>query len=95
MSCAWPGVAANVALAPGAIPKMERSRAYVERLLAERAVVYGVTTGFGKFAEVPVAREDALALQRNLVLSHCCGVGGPLGRARDARHDASARQRPG
>jgi histidine ammonia-lyase len=70
---------ARVVLAPEAIPKMERSRAYVERLLAERAVVYGVTTGFGKFAEVPVAREDALALQRNLVLSHCCGVGDPLG----------------
>ena len=72
---------ARVVLSPGAIPKMERSRAYVERLLAEQAVVYGITTGFGKFAEVPVAREDALALQRNLVLSHCCGVGEPLGQA--------------
>ena len=72
---------ARVVLAPKAIPKMERSRAYVERLLADRAVVYGITTGFGKFAEVPVAREDALALQRNLVLSHCCGVGEPLGEA--------------
>ncbi len=51
----------------------------MEQLLAERAVVYGVTTGFGKFADVPVAREDSLALQRNLVLSHCCGVGEPLG----------------
>jgi histidine ammonia-lyase len=70
---------AGVVLAPGAVPRMERSRAYVERLLADRAVVYGITTGFGKFAEVPVAREDALALQRNLVLSHCCGVGEPLG----------------
>ncbi len=72
---------AKVALAPAAVPKVERARAYVERLLAERAVVYGVTTGFGKFSDVPVAREDALALQRNLVLSHCCGVGEPLGLA--------------
>jgi histidine ammonia-lyase len=69
---------AGVALASSAIPKVERARAYVDRLLADRAVVYGITTGFGKFAEVPVAREDALALQRNLVLSHCCGVGDPL-----------------
>jgi histidine ammonia-lyase len=68
----------KVVLAPAAVPKVEKARAYVERLLADRAVVYGVTTGFGKFAEVPVAREDALALQRNLVLSHCCGVGDPL-----------------
>jgi histidine ammonia-lyase len=72
---------ANVALSPAAVPKVEKARAYVERLLAERAVVYGVTTGFGKFAEVPVAREDALALQRNLVFSHCCGIGEPLGPA--------------
>ncbi len=46
---------AKVALAAAAVPKVERARAYVERLLADHAVVYGVTTGFGKFAEVPVA----------------------------------------
>jgi histidine ammonia-lyase len=69
----------RVVLAESAVPKVERARAYVERLLSERAVVYGVTTGFGKFAEVPVAREDSLALQRNLILSHSCGVGEPLG----------------
>lgn len=72
---------AKVALAEAAVPKVQKARAYVERLLADHAVVYGVTTGFGKFAEVPVAREDALALQRNLVFSHCCGVGDPLGSA--------------
>jgi len=72
---------AKVVLAAVAVPKVESARAYVERLLADHAVVYGVTTGFGKFAEVPVAGEDALALQRNLVFSHCCGVGDPLGPA--------------
>ena len=51
----------------------------MERLLAEDAVVYGVTTGFGKFSDVRVSGADALALQRNLVFSHCCGVGAPLG----------------
>ena len=70
---------ARVVLAGSAVPKVQRARAYVERLLAEQRVVYGVTTGFGKFAEVPVAREDSLTLQRNLVLSHSCGVGEPLG----------------
>jgi histidine ammonia-lyase len=70
---------ARVTLAPTAVPRIERSREYVERLLAEDALVYGVTTGFGKFAEVRVAGADALALQRNLIFSHCCGVGDPLG----------------
>jgi histidine ammonia-lyase len=69
----------TVELAPAAVPRIERARAYVERLLAEDAVVYGVTTGFGKFSDVRVAGADALALQRNLVFSHCCGVGAPLG----------------
>jgi len=69
----------RVALAPSALPRIVRGREYVERLLAEDAVVYGVTTGFGKFSDVRVPASDVLALQRNLVLSHCCGVGEPLG----------------
>ena len=37
--------------------------------------VYGVNTGFGKLASIKIAPEDAATLQRNLILSHCCGVG--------------------
>jgi histidine ammonia-lyase len=70
---------AGVALAPAAVPRIERAREYVERLLAEDALVYGVTTGFGKFSDVRVPGADARALQRNLVFSHYCGVGEPLG----------------
>jgi histidine ammonia-lyase len=61
------------------IPRIDHAREYVERLLAENAVVYGVTTGFGKFSDVRVSGDDARTLQRNLVFSHCCGVGDPLG----------------
>jgi histidine ammonia-lyase len=49
------------------------------------APVYGVNTGFGKLASVRIAPEDTETLQRNLILSHCCGVGEPL----DPRHDAA------
>ena len=70
---------AMVSLAPAAVPRVLRAREYVERLLAEDAVVYGVTTGFGKFSDVRVSGADSLQLQRNLVFSHCCGVGPPLG----------------
>lgn len=41
------------------------------------APVYGVNTGFGKLASVKVAPGDTETLQRNLILSHCCGVGVP------------------
>lgn len=70
----------SVELARFSVPRVERAREYVERLLAEDAVVYGVTTGFGKFSDVRVSGADALELQRNLVFSHCCGVGDPLAR---------------
>ncbi len=40
-----------------------------------KSAVYGVNTGFGKLASIKIASEDTATLQRNLVLSHCCGVG--------------------
>ncbi len=54
-------------------------------LVAEAAAgseaVYGVNTGFGKLASVRIPREDTARLQRNLILSHCCGVGAALDEA--------------
>ena len=46
--------------------------------------VYGVNTGFGKLASVKIDPADTATLQRNLILSHCCGVGDPIPEA-DAR----------
>lgn len=40
--------------------------------------VYGVNTGFGKLASIKIRAEDTATLQRNLILSHCCGVGEPV-----------------
>jgi histidine ammonia-lyase len=66
---------ATVRAADGARERARRGREYVERLIAEDSVVYGVTTGFGKFSEVRIEGSEILTLQRNLILSHCCGVG--------------------
>jgi len=68
---------ATFTLSAEARKRMERSRGLVERLIAGGETVYGVTTGFGVFAEVPISRENTLTLQRNLILSHCAGVGEP------------------
>jgi histidine ammonia-lyase len=38
-----------------------------------------VNTGFGKLAHVRIDARDAASLQRNIVLSHCAGVGETLG----------------
>ncbi|MCK9905264.1 histidine ammonia-lyase, partial [Microbacteriaceae bacterium K1510] len=40
-------------------------------------VVYGITTGFGKFADVMISAEDVSHLQENLIMSHACGMGEP------------------
>jgi len=50
----------------------------VRDLVAQHAAVYGINTGFGKLAQTRIADADLAQLQRNLVLSHCAGVGKPL-----------------
>jgi histidine ammonia-lyase len=42
--------------------------------------VYGINTGFGKLASTRIPAAQTSELQRNLILSHCCGVGEPLPR---------------
>jgi histidine ammonia-lyase len=70
-----------VGIAPAARAGVVRARKVVDDAVAQQAVVYGVTTGFGNFADVviPVARLGELQL--NLVRSHAAGVGDPLTRA--------------
>ena len=62
-------------------PAVERAAAQIGAAAAGDVPVYGVNTGFGKLASVKIAREDTATLQRNLILSHCCGVGETISRA--------------
>ena len=62
----------------GARAGVEAAEAVVRRAAAGAEAVYGVNTGFGKLASVRIAPADVERLQRNLVLSHCCGVGEAL-----------------
>ena len=68
----------EVALSPEAVQRMLRAQEYVDRIVREREVVYGVTTGFGKLSEVAIPPERLGELQVNLVRSHASGVGPPL-----------------
>jgi len=65
----------SVKLADHAKENIKKSRDYVENLVNEERVVYGITTGFGKFSDVSVSKEESMELQRNLIISHACGVG--------------------
>ena len=68
----------RVALDPRARRGMQKSRGLVEKLIAEKRVVYGVTTGVGSLSTERIEPEQARALQLNVVRSHACGVGEPL-----------------
>lgn len=68
----------TVALAEEAIAKIKESRDYVDELVDKEAVVYGITTGFGKFSDRFISKNDTEALQRNLIVSHSCSLGNPL-----------------
>jgi histidine ammonia-lyase len=69
----------TVSLAPSAVARMNGSRAVVDQLVASGATAYGINTGFGKLASARISAEQVRTLQVNLVRSHCCGVGAPLG----------------
>ena len=54
---------------------VDRAAAVVDAVVRADAAVYGINTGFGKLSSVRIAAKDSATLQRNLILSHCAGVG--------------------
>ncbi len=59
-------------------PAVENAAGLIAAAAAGDKPVYGVNTGFGKLASVAIATKDTARLQRNLILSHCSGVGDPV-----------------
>ncbi|MDZ7371028.1 MAG: histidine ammonia-lyase [candidate division KSB1 bacterium] len=68
----------EAAIAPEARERMQQTRQTVEGAIASGQIVYGVNTGFGKLSSVIIPHDQIEELQRNLVLSHACGVGDPI-----------------
>jgi histidine ammonia-lyase len=60
--------------------RMQEAREIIEDLVAEGALVYGVTTGFGDLASTFIEPAQAGRLQENLLVSHAAGVGPPFPR---------------
>ena len=67
----------NLSLSADTKQAIERCREYLEaKLNADAdAAIYGVNTGFGDLASTRVGTEALSQLQRNLLVSHACGVG--------------------
>jgi histidine ammonia-lyase len=58
--------------------KVKKARELVEKYVDEGRISYGITTGFGKFSDRVITKEETAQLQKNLIMSHSCGVGNPL-----------------
>ncbi|NXJ81528.1 HUTH lyase, partial [Trogon melanurus] len=63
----------KIKLTPEAEAKVNQSREVIERIVKEQTVVYGITTGFGKFARTVIPNSKLRELQVNLVRSHSAG----------------------
>lgn len=71
---------AQVEISQEAREKVQASRQVVDDLIAEEKVVYGITTGFGKFSDVVISQDQCKELQKNLIITHAVGAGDPFSR---------------
>jgi histidine ammonia-lyase len=69
---------AQVELSAVAREKMQCSRTYIESRLESGEAIYGVNTGFGHFSDVKISQPQIIELQKNLIRSHCMGIGDPF-----------------
>lgn len=69
------GPKTQIALSEAAWEAVRKSRAVVDKILAEGRTVYGINTGFGNFSEVVIPHDKLSLLQENLIRSHASGVG--------------------
>ncbi len=70
---------ARIELSRESIELISRGRKYLDHKMAScTEPIYGITTGFGSLCNISINTDDLTTLQRNLVMSHACGMGEPL-----------------
>ncbi len=66
----------KIKLSEDAIGRIKKCRDYLERKMKEqKSPIYGITTGFGSLCNISIDKDQLAQLQRNLVVSHSCGIG--------------------
>lgn len=68
----------KVVLSESSKKLIKKSRDYILKKLKNNEAVYGVNTGFGALSSVKISDDKLIELQKNLIRSHCCGVGEPF-----------------
>lgn len=63
-------------LSDDARQRITRCREYLDKKIeASDKPIYGVTTGFGSLCKISIDKQQLSDLQKNLMMSHACGVG--------------------
>ena len=57
-----------------AIADVNKSREYVEEIVEEERVVYGINTGFGSLSRVSISKDDSAQLQENIIRTHAADL---------------------
>ncbi len=68
----------EVELSEAAKEKVMASRKIVDDFVENEDVIYGITTGFGKFSDVSISKDESELLQKNLIITHAVGAGKPF-----------------
>src|SRR6516164_510658 len=65
-------------LSTEAVNKIRTSQKYIQDVVGNNKMVYGVNTGFGILANTKISDEDTRTLQHKILQSHSVGVGDPV-----------------
>lgn len=67
---------ARLELSPESIALIDNCRKFLDKKMETcTEPIYGITTGFGSLCNISISTDDLSTLQRNLVMSHACGMG--------------------
>jgi histidine ammonia-lyase len=68
----------KVELHPDAVERIKKCRAFIEKRIEAREIMYGVNTGIGEFSEVVLTDEQVGQFQKYLIYNHSAGIGTPV-----------------
>ena len=67
---------ASLSLSEDAVKRIEKCRKYLDhKMESQSEPIYGITTGFGSLCNISIDKQSLSQLQKNLVMSHACGLG--------------------
>ncbi|NQV17113.1 MAG: aromatic amino acid lyase [Armatimonadetes bacterium] len=67
----------KVELHSDALARIKKCRAFIEKKIEEKEIMYGVNTGIGEFSEIVLTEEQIKQFQKYLIYNHSAGIGKP------------------